>query len=596
MVGGEGGSQEDAGDAAAEAAPGPPPLTFTNPINIEYRFETAGTGASHREAADPAAILFQNTVYLFASKSGCYWYSNDLVNWTQVKPNWPASVFEEYAPATWFIGNTLYFATPTEIYSTTDPQSGNWTFVANQFMDLGDPSFLVDDDGKIYAYWGLSNCCPLSVVEVDPVMFQNMGNPISLFSSDQTNHGYEVPGDTNNQYSAAAWEEGSWPTKYNGVYYLQYAVPGTQYKSYSDGVWTSNSPTGPFTFQQSNPFSSRASGFSNAAGHSSTFQDRYGNWWHVSTSLIGVKAEFERRVSLYPAGFDSDGTMFVNTELGDFPIEVPQGVSDPLASRPVWMLLSYGESATASSTLVPDDAGVDCCCCDNPQPQTIGVANAVDENIQSVWSAATGNVGEWLQVDLGETKTIWAVQSNFAEQDATYISASGVTTDPFSWKYVVDASTDGMTWNRIVNRSANALDTPHDYVALTAPVLARYVKITNEGVIPGGGEFSVRDLRVFGTNGRPPSTAPAGVTATRGTDQRTVTVTWNMTSDAIGYDVRYGVSPDKLYMNYHVWGQNATSCTLNSLNTGIDYYFTVDSYNEGGVILGTSAVEAPGSP
>jgi xylan 1,4-beta-xylosidase len=249
------------------------------------------------------------------------------------------------------------------------------------------------------------------------------------------------------------------------------------------------------------------------------------------------------------------------------------------------MLLSDGKSATASSTLAPDDAG-----------DTFGVANAFDEDIRTVWSATTSNVGEWLEVDLGEMKTIWAVQSNFAEQDATYYSQPGVTMDSFSRQYVVDASSDGMSWNRIVDRSTNTRDLAHDYVALTAPVIARYVKITNEGAIPGGGEFSVRDLRVFGTNGPPPSVAPAGIIATRGTDERTVTVTWDPTPDALGYVVRYGISADKLYTSYQVWGEGDGSCTLNSLNTGIDYYFTVDSFNEGGVTLGTSTVVAAGSP
>ena len=36
-------------------------------------------------------------------------------------------------------------------------------------------------------------------------------------------------------------------TKHNGKYYLQYAGPGTEFKSYSDGVYVSDKPLGPFT-------------------------------------------------------------------------------------------------------------------------------------------------------------------------------------------------------------------------------------------------------------------------------------------------------------------------------------------------------------
>ncbi len=46
-------------------------------------------------------------------------------------------------------------------------------------------------------------------------------------------------------------------TKHDGLYYLQYACPGTQYNTYADGVYTSNSPLGPFMRQASNPFSAK---------------------------------------------------------------------------------------------------------------------------------------------------------------------------------------------------------------------------------------------------------------------------------------------------------------------------------------------------
>ncbi len=212
----EGGSQEDAGDAAAEAAPsGPPPVTFTNPIDIDIGSNSRGRGKA---------------------KSGCYWYSDDLANWTQIKPNWPTSVRESELRAT-------CFALPSGVRL-------------------------------------------------------------------RANHVREH----------------------------------------------------------------RAGRFSDS-GPSRSFG----------------------------------------------PARQPANMDAPVLC----------EERHRSSTLVPDDAGEDCCCCDDPKAQ-------------------------------------------------------------------------------------NTRDLAHDYVPLAAPVIARYMKITNEGEIPGGGEFSVRDLRVFGTDGPPPSMAPAGVIATRG--------------------------------------------------------------------------------
>src|ERR1035437_7969766 len=67
------------------AAPPERPRTFANPINIEYRFMT--DLPSRREAADPAIVLFGDEYYLFASKSGGYWRSTDMVDWTFIKPS-----------------------------------------------------------------------------------------------------------------------------------------------------------------------------------------------------------------------------------------------------------------------------------------------------------------------------------------------------------------------------------------------------------------------------------------------------------------------------------------------------------------------------
>ena len=46
------------------------------------------------------------------------------------------------------------------------------------------------------------------------------------------------------------------------------------------------------------------------AGHGSTIADKYGNYWHASTMRISVNHDFERRVGLFPAGFDKDGMLY----------------------------------------------------------------------------------------------------------------------------------------------------------------------------------------------------------------------------------------------------------------------------------------------
>lgn len=53
---------------------------------------------------------------------------------------------------------------------------------------------------------------------------------------------------------------------------------------------------------------------------------------------------------------------------------------------------------------------------------------------------------------------------------------------------------------------------------------------------------------------------------------------------AHGYNVRYGIAPDKLYHSWLVYEQNALD--LRSLNAGHDYWVAVDSFNENGITPG----------
>ncbi|MBR6091066.1 MAG: family 43 glycosylhydrolase [Anaerolineaceae bacterium] len=80
--------------------------------------------------------------------------------------------------------------------------------------------------------------------------------------------------------------EGAWMDKHDGRYYLQYAFPGTQYNIYGDGIYVSDSPLGPFTLADNNPFSYKPGGFLPGAGHGSSMEDMQGNWWHAATMRI----------------------------------------------------------------------------------------------------------------------------------------------------------------------------------------------------------------------------------------------------------------------------------------------------------------------
>jgi hypothetical protein len=103
--------------------------------------------------------------------------------------------------------------------------------------------------------------------------------------------------------------------------------------------------------------------------------------------------------------------------------------------------------------------------------------------------------------------------------------------------------------------------------------------------------FSISGFRLFGSGlGKSPAKV-AEVQATRdAADARRVHVSWKPSQGAVFYIIRYGIARDRLWNNYQVY--SATQFDINSLNAGVDYYFTVDAVNDSGNTQGTKAVPA----
>lgn len=555
--------------SAQQAYTNPDPKTICNPMNISYRF--CLDEPSRREAADPTMIVFRNEYYLFASKSGGYFHSTDLIHWDLITTT--DLPMEDYAPAAVVMNDTIYFMAskndpPLTIYKTGDPKSGKWE-IANDAFPIGmtDPDLFLDDDGRLYFYYGCSNVNPIYGVELDKKTLNPAGTPVVLFNSNKDVYGWERPGDYNDK-PVAAWIEGAWMTKHNKKYYLQYAIPGTEYKSYCDGVYVSENPLGPFQLAENNPVSSKPEGFIASAGHSSTFQDLYGNYWHISTMTISQKHMFERRLGLFPTFFDADGIMYVYTNMGDLPYRVPnKKITDPDALFPGWMLLSYNKPVEASSETPEHPAKF-----------------AADEEIRTFWSAKTGEKGEWITIDLLKPAQVNAVQINYAE-NGTRIFGPQIG---ICYQYMLEYSLDNKNWKVLADKTHNTSDVPHDYVELEKPVKARYLRLTNYKMADG--LFALAGFRVFGTGaGKLPAQAENFVCERNSTDPCIVNLKWNKVPGAVGYNIRYGTDRNKLYHYYQVLQND--SVTIRSLHGKKKYYFTIDVFNENGITQGEKITE-----
>lgn len=559
-----------------------------NPLNLDYRFQHyRRRDTTFREGADPTAVLFKGRYYLFFSMSGGFWYSDDLIQW-QFHENHQIPI-HYYAPDVVSIGDYLYFCASRKskacpIMRSKDPLSDDFEYVNKPFAFL-DPAMFHDDDGKVYLYWKQSKG-QLYGIEMNPASMKTIGKKVRLVHSDPARIGWErklshlVPA-AKPVGADGTHIEGGFMTKHAGKYYLQYAAPATELISYGDGVYISDSPLGPFTVQAHNPFSLKPGGFINGAGHGSTMQDKHGNWWHFSTMCIIVNHALERRIGMFPCGFDEDGVLFCNQYLADYPYWIPEGKFEPLSIRPEWMLLSYRKKATASSY------------CAGHEPEL-----GADESISTSWCAKTGNPGEWYCLDLGKECDVHAVQVNFADVDvpAKKVSRKQVDGEITQKRYIdldselhtrflLESSLDGKVWQTQADKRAASANLCHDLIVNEEGVRARYVRVICQE-LPYNQLMAISGLRVFGkSEGAMPAAVTANAERTGTTD---AVVKWDAVSNATGYVVRYGVSPGKLYSSWTVFG--ATELAIPFLNAGCpSYYCCVDAFNEVGITAGKTA-------
>jgi hypothetical protein len=64
-----------------------------------------------------------------------------------------------------------------------------------------------------------------------------------------------------------------------------------------------------------------------------------------------------------------------------------------------------------------------------------------------------------------------------------------------------------------------------------------------------------------------------------------MTVSWRRVPGAVGYNVRWGLKPDRLNLCYQVFVQDkgGTRLDVRALNAGVGYHVGVEAFNENGV-------------
>ncbi len=596
---------------------------YCNPMNISYKYQfvkhmsPGSDGKMHiyREAADPSMVQFKGKYYLFPSMTAGFLTSENMADW-KYHEFLSSMPIHDYAPDVRVVGEYLYFSASKRgencsFYRTKDPLTEPFEEIKGSF-EFWDPNLFIDDDGKMYFYWGCSNMTPVFGVELDSETMKPKNAPIAVFDSDNETRGYErigmdhvspkskeeikqqaeamiaqmlsAPIEVRKQHGMeddefvrktayslfgdAPYIEGAWMTKYNGLYYLQYAVPGTEYNIYGDGVCIGKSPLGPFTLAENNPYSYKPGGFMNGAGHGSTMQDKTGNWWHTSTMAITCNDTMERRIGLWKAGFDEDGELFCDQRYGDWPVRLD---AKPF-ENPEYMLLSYGKTAMSSSGR-------------NTSAMT-------DENAKTWWRADEKDNAPWAMVDLGSAMCVNALQVNFMDEDIkaeipenanTHITydVRYIDMEKHCTRWVLEGSLDGKEFFELCNKSDCDTDLPHDFILFEDGITVRYIRLTVKE-LPFAKPVCVSGIRVFGKgNGTvPDKTMEVKVEKTSELD---MLVSWKP-DDAMGHNILWGHAVDKLYHSYMVFGKHKQN--IAALVKGKPVYVRVDSFNENGITEG----------
>lgn len=589
--------------------------TYCNPLNIDYGYTPIPNFSDwgrHRTTADPVVVNYKGDYYLFSTNQWGYWWSSDLLNWNYVSRKflrpWNTGTYDELcAPGVGIIGDTMivFGSTYTKyftIWMSTNPKGNEWKPLVDSFEIGGwDPSFFTDDDGRLYMYNGSSNRWPMYGIELNRKTMQPIGTRLEMYTLEHWRYGWQRFGEHMDNTFLDPFIEGSHMTKYKNKYYLQYGAPGTEFSGYSDGLLVGEGPLGPWT-PMSDPLSMKLGGYVRGAGHGATFKDNDNNWWHVATTVVSVKNTFERRIAIWPTGFDKDDVMWCNTAFGDYPhyirptnspgavlsnthsdtgmgsskseaggkMAFPTGEGrDGASFFTGWMLLNYNKPVQVSSTL----GGY--------------VANhAVDELTKTYWSATSGNAGEWIQTDLGNVSTVNAVQINYADQDVGNDRLGKYNGQYHQYKLYY--SVDGKKWNVLVDKSKNTKDVPHDYVELAKPVQAKYIKLEN--IHMPTGQFAISGLRVFGNgNGTKPEEVKNFIVLRTEKDKRSAFIKWRPVDNAFAYNIYYGTHPDKLYTCIMVHSNN--EYWMKAMDSHKTYYYSIESINENGVSKRTIPVK-----
>lgn len=444
------------------------------PIGRSCYIEGVDILCDYRETADPTVIYDNGVWYLYPSCGMVYW-SEDFIHWNHERME-PYDI--GYAPTVVkHKGKYLLAASGSGLYESDSPKGpfkliGSFKKTSGDDLSVLDPMLFSDDDGRLYLYGGCGG--HISGAELDSDDPKQLLTEYALmFEMNTKDHVWERMGDMNEDPSFS-WTEGAWMYKRNGIYYLTYCAPGTEWITYAMGAYKSSSPLGPWEYMSTSPFLIKTHGIVKGTGHGCIVDGPNDTVWAFYTCCMCYGGMFERRIGYDPISFDENGNIIPKT-----PTDVPQwapGIkSEPHLDNSAGLLpLTQHKKCSASSCAPGRDA-----------------LYAVDDSMLSWWQPAENDSSPSLKVKISDhameirsVRIIW--------RDVGLDVKNNYLPGPFG--YALYALTENNEWICVLDKRDNAIDMVVDYTPVL-PVRATAVRLditsAPEHIAPGIINFTV---------------------------------------------------------------------------------------------------------
>ena len=417
--------------------------------------------------ADPTIKKFGDTYYMYATTDGSgagfgpaqVWTSKDFVNWTLMPMNWPDSHWI-WAPDV--IRHTdgryyYFYCQPCIIHcGVSETPRGPWknilgeseaVLVPDRFVTNAitlDGQTFVDDDGSVYLYWGTWG------------IYKGFGCGAGKMTPD-------LKGFTETRLipntEAVDFFEAPFVLKRNGIYYFMYSSGSCHDHTYRVQYATSDHPLGPYEYKGC-ILETNEDGTVHGPGHHSILKEG-DDYYIVSHRHDNPHSNrgFHRQLCMDKMEFEADGSIRKV-------IPTHEGVGALAPSVVKSENLALGAGVRASS-----------CYDDNFRAEY-----AVDDNNGTLWRPR-GMGQEWLEIDLGSSREIQTVWTQFEYGTQFY-------------QYLIETSVDGKHWSVFADKRNNHL--AGSPMVDFGKAEARYVRLTFTGGQKNGFGGAVWNVKVFG--------------------------------------------------------------------------------------------------